>query len=64
MDNEIGMNTPPEVLAKKVDEYYDAQLYEGMPMELARWVEDCREEAHRKLAAKAIEEGFAKVGQA
>lgn len=42
--------------AREIDAYYDAMLYDGIPMDRARWVEEQREAAHQRLTEAAIME--------
>lgn len=50
-------------VAREIDDHFDAMLYQGMPLEQARWVESQRDAAHQKLMRAVIDQSHAKVGQ-
>jgi hypothetical protein len=43
-----------QTAAQRIDAYFDGLLFEGMPMEQARWVERQRDAAHAALTRQAL----------
>ena len=49
-----GINAKTQTEAQKIDAFFDALLYKGMPMEEARWVEEQRAAAHAEVTREAL----------
>jgi len=46
--------------AEAIDTHFDGMLYDGMPLDHARWVEEQRDAAHSKMAAKIFQRAFSR----
>ena len=52
--SQAALNGTVQDLARQIDLHFDSLLYEGMPLEQARWVEQQRSAVHAQLTREAL----------